>query len=72
MAFADRLKALREQKDMTQQELAVKAGLAVSIVTKLEGGQTTDPRWSTVCALADALEVSISELRDPRRRGEKG
>jgi transcriptional regulator with XRE-family HTH domain len=65
MALAGRLKALQEKKGMTQQELAVKAGLAVSIVTKLEGGVTEDPRWSTVCALADALEVNVSELRDP-------
>ena len=62
LPFGKRLKALREAAGLTQQQLAVKAGLSVSNLSQLEQGQKTDPRISTVAALAGALGVTCDEL----------
>jgi transcriptional regulator with XRE-family HTH domain len=65
MPFCDRLQTLRERAGLTQQELAVKAGMAQSSVAKLERNETRDPKWSSICALALALGVSLDEFKDP-------
>jgi predicted transcriptional regulator len=51
---------------MTQQELAYRAGLSISIVAHLEQGAKIDPRLSTLSALAEALQVDPGELIGPR------
>jgi transcriptional regulator with XRE-family HTH domain len=42
---------------LSQAELAKRAGVAVSAVNELENGVTTDPRLSTLMAIAAALHV---------------
>jgi transcriptional regulator with XRE-family HTH domain len=56
------LKALRQGKGWTQHELAAKAGVRLSVVTNIEQGVTSDPRASTLRALADALGVAVDSL----------
>ena len=73
LPIARRLKALREDAGMSQQSLAVSAGLSVSLVSQIERGSRVDPRMSTLAALATALGVSLDELvgrksAPPRRR----
>ena len=60
--IARRLKELRELAGMSQQSLAVSAGLSVSLVSQIERGSRIDPRVSTISALATALGVSLDEL----------
>lgn len=60
--LAGRLKAFREAANLSQQELAVAAGLSISIVSHLEQGRKTDPRISTLLALARVLAVPLQEL----------
>ena len=77
--IALRLKGLRETAGMSQQSLAVSAGLSVSLVSQIERGSRVDPRVSTITALATALGVSLDELigrnssviprQDPKRLG---
>jgi transcriptional regulator with XRE-family HTH domain len=62
MPIKDRLRELRTAAGLTQQELAVKAGLSMSAVAHLEGGRIPDPRLSTLKALARALGVSLDDL----------
>lgn len=62
MPLRDRLRRLRTAAGLTQQQLAVKAGLSVSVVVHLEGGRIPDPRMSTLKALAKALGVGLDEL----------
>ncbi len=61
-SIGQRLKQLREAAGLTQQELAVKAGLSVSNLSQIEQGQKEDPRVSTVLALAKAMGVSVTSL----------
>lgn len=46
---------------MTQQELADRAGIGVASVVRIENDRT-DPRFSTIKKLAEALEVDPKEL----------
>jgi transcriptional regulator with XRE-family HTH domain len=62
LPIASRLKVLRENAGMSQQSLAVSAGLSVSLVSQIERGSRADPRMSTIAALATALGVSLDEL----------
>jgi transcriptional regulator with XRE-family HTH domain len=64
-SLGKRLKGMREAAGLTQQRLAVKAGVSVSSLFQLEQGQKTDPRISTVAALAGALGVSVDDLLGP-------
>jgi transcriptional regulator with XRE-family HTH domain len=63
-ALSERLKALREARGLSQQELATGADLSMSLVAKLEQGKKADPRVSTVLALACTLGVSPGALLD--------
>ena len=58
--FGARLRALRGAARMSRASLAAAAGLSVSLVEKLEQGQTADPRLSTLYALADVAFVGGS------------
>lgn len=62
MTFAARLKALRVQQGLTQQQLAERAGILQPALARIEGGRF-DPKWSTVCLLADVLGVSVAAFR---------
>jgi DNA-binding XRE family transcriptional regulator len=47
---------------LSQQELATKAGLSMSLIAQLEQGFKDDPKLSTVRALANTLGVTLDEL----------
>ena len=57
----DRLKALRIEQALTQEDLANKAGVAPNTVARLERNET-EPHMSTVRKLANALDVTPAEL----------
>jgi transcriptional regulator with XRE-family HTH domain len=63
-ALSERLKALREAKGLSQQELATGADVSMSLVAKLEQGKKADPRVSTVLALASTLGVGPGGMLD--------
>ena len=50
-----RLRRLREAAGLTQEELALRAGLTPNAVSDLERGKTRRPHPHTVRSLADAL-----------------
>lgn len=60
--LADRLRRLRLAAGMSQAQLAERSGLSLRAVTDLEQGLRTDPRASTVQALARALGVTMESL----------
>src|ERR1700733_2184453 len=61
--FGQRLKALRKRQDLTQEDLARKAGLSVETISNLERGALTT-RLSTIKIIADELGVKILALLD--------
>lgn len=59
--FGKHLQRLRTERGLTQDQLAVTAGLTRTFVTRMELGQY-DPALSTLVRLAKALRVSVTEL----------
>jgi transcriptional regulator with XRE-family HTH domain len=67
-----RLRRLRRDNALTQEELAEEAGVSVAIVQKLEQGRRGSARTVTLIALANALDVDLSELVGKRPRLDRG
>ena len=63
-ALSKRIKSLREASGLSQQEVATKGDLSLSLVAKLEQGKKADPRASSLLALATALAVKPGMLLD--------
>jgi len=59
----DKLRAARERRFMTQQQLADKAGTSKANISRLESGDQ-NARMSTILRLAAALEISPEDLVD--------
>lgn len=59
-----RLRALRERKALTQEELAKKAGITRATLSRLESG-AENPYPSTIRKLAKALGVDPEALMGP-------
>jgi transcriptional regulator with XRE-family HTH domain len=56
------LKKYRRIAGLTQQQLADKAGVDATLISRLERGQRTKTRWSTIARLAQALNLEPHEL----------
>ncbi len=56
------LRTLREKKGWTQEELAEKASVERSYLTKLETGDKVNPSLAVLKRLAKALRVGVEKL----------
>ena len=61
MGFAEAIKSLRDNCDMSQQDVADKVGVSRVTVTKWENGQT-EPRGENAVKLASLFGVSVAQL----------
>ena len=59
--FKDQLQQTRKMRELNQEELAKKAGLASTAISHFESG-ARKPSFDNLRKLADALEVSIDYL----------
>lgn len=71
-ALGEAIGQLRDEANLTLEELADKADMRFQLVSDLERG-TTNPMLSTLIRISQGLEVELSELvirseeiRDPR------
>lgn len=62
MDFAKRLKDLRTEKDLTQEDLAKVSGISLKTISRYELGKTTPRSQKYYDQLAKALEVSADDL----------
>lgn len=60
-SLAALLKSLREERAITQEQLAFDAGITVSALSRIERGLNS-PGFSTVMRIARALDVRLTEL----------
>jgi transcriptional regulator with XRE-family HTH domain len=63
-AFGDRLKELRESRELSQERLSELGGMNRNYVSDVERGRRNPCLWNIV-RLAEALEVSPSEFFRP-------
>ena len=61
MTYAERIRKLRLDQDLTQAELAEKAGIAINTIRLYEGGKSK-PRPKQLKYLANALGVSPDDI----------
>jgi len=59
----ERMKAIRERRGMSREQLAVDADLSYAMIAALEGGLRNPSRETLIC-LAAALDVLPRELVD--------
>jgi len=59
--FGKRLRRLRRQADLTQEQLAERIGVSVEFVSNMERGINA-PSFETLEKLADSLKLRVSEL----------
>jgi len=57
---------IMKEKKLNQNQLAKKAGVNNTVVSALKNGKIKKPSFDLACKLADALEVSLDELREER------
>ena len=62
--FGKHLKALRNKRKMTQEDLADKAGLEYKYIQRLEGKKPSSPTLNTLEKLAKAFNINIVKLLD--------
>ena len=60
-ALAATVRRLREEQDLTQEDVAYDAGLTTSTLSRVETGDN-NPSWTTVERIAGALGVSLVQL----------
>ena len=61
MVISDRLRAIREQKDLSQGDIEERTGLKRCYVSRVENGHTV-PSIETLQKLARALEIPMYQL----------
>lgn len=61
MTIGERIKAVRKRKNLTQQELAQRAGIAINSLRLYEGNKR-EPKVETVQRIADAMFVNLFDL----------
>lgn len=61
-----RLRELRREKAMTQEELAERAGVSRDLIAKLEQGSRQSARLASLTSIANALDIPLSELTGSR------
>ncbi len=63
--IGDRIKSIRIRKGMSMQDIEDKSGIAKATISRIETGGTTKVRPSTLCKIADAFGVTVSDLTRP-------
>ena len=58
----DIIRKLRKERNWSQQDLAVRAGMSFNAISKIEQRVSKNPRMETLMQIADAFEVPIDEL----------
>ena len=60
--MAMRVKEIREEKGMTQEELENKSGISRQTISAIENGKTTNVKSGTLIALAEALGTTLDAI----------
>lgn len=60
--LGQRLRMVREERGLTQQEVARSAGVATDMVSRLENGHYTSPGLRTMLRIAEGMGISVAAL----------
>lgn len=62
MPYLEKLKALKEDKDLTNSEIAKLSNLPLATITRIFNGSTPNPTFETFTQIAIALGASLDEI----------
>jgi transcriptional regulator with XRE-family HTH domain len=68
--LARALRSLREQRGITQEDLAHAADVTTTALSRIEGGKA-NPTWTTLARILDALNASLVELEAALARAKR-
>ena len=60
--LGQRIRAIREERSLTQQAVARSAGIATDMISRLENGHYTSPGLRTLLRVAEGMGVSLGAL----------
>lgn len=60
----DKLKELKESKNMTVQEISSKSGIPASTVSRILSGQTESPYFANIADIVISMGGSLDEIMD--------
>lgn len=63
MIDINRINEQLKEKKMTEYRLAKIISISTGHMTRLMTGNIKDPRFELVCKIADALDITVDELR---------
>lgn len=69
-ALANRIRAYRKLKALTQQELSERIGVSVAVLGSVERG-TRKPKQDLLIKIAGALNIRIEDLIPPQDQSKK-
>jgi len=61
--IGNKIRAIRHNKSMSQVDLAEKSGVSALTIVRIENLQITEPHLVTLKAIANALGVSVGDLK---------
>lgn len=64
VSLGDNVRVFRRKNFMTQEQLAKAAGISHRTLVNIETNKVTEPHFSTILKLAEALDVEPSRLVD--------
>lgn len=56
------IKEIREQKEITQEELSKRSGISRNYIAELENNKKANPSFKTIYKIATALQVEIRQI----------
>lgn len=62
MPYLDRLKALKQERDLTNAEIARLSNIPLATITRIFNGTTPNPTFETFAQIAIALGASLDEI----------
>lgn len=62
MPYIEKLKMIKEEKDITNLEIAKLSNIPLATVTRIFNGNTPNPTFETISQIAIALGVSLDEI----------
>lgn len=69
--LSTRLKELKDQRKLTNQQLSDLSGVPVGTINRIMAGQTDNPSFQTVCDMVMAMGRSLDELAGIQAPGGK-
>lgn len=64
MTIGEKIIFFRNKRNLSQNQLAIKAGIKQGMLSQIESGKKKLPTFSTLQKIADALEISVAEFDD--------